>query len=179
MKKKFFRGVLVAFLLMVPGIVKADFAGCLFNAKNDMQVSVGETFTFDIGSDGLTDDVYGVHMVLYYDPEALEPVTKDFKSYYSWEQKNITDEDQYGTYYRKLTIDMKTSDQNKYVTGDYSASEYVKLINVKFRVKNTTISTSTRVNLIPATLSISSIISLVSSGVLVSYLYLLIIRNMS
>ena len=99
---------LVIFMFVVgPRWVKADWAGCNMTSQNNQQVNVGETFSVDIGSNGITGqrDIYGVHYVIAYDDNILEPLINEITSYYNWEVRNNTVEDRQ-LIYKYLIVDM-------------------------------------------------------------------------
>lgn len=130
--------------------VRADWAGCYAKMNKDEAVSIGDTFTYDLGIDGNTTDisVYGLHYVILYDQNILEPVSISdggVGSYYNWENISSNVYEEKGTYNR-LVVDIKTNDKNKFLDDKRDIKELLKIGYVKFKVKDTK-KTSTKIML--------------------------------
>ena len=90
-KKKIW--LLVIMLLLIPNIVKANWAECYTKLESDKSYSTGDIVTYLLESQGLTGDtaIYGLHYQITYDPEILEPVPLNeggLVSDYNWENMN-------------------------------------------------------------------------------------------
>lgn len=149
--KKIKIGLLLTALIMIslgPTKVRANWADCYTKMNKEAAVSIGDTFTYDLGIGGPTTDtyVYGLHYVIMYDQDVLEPISVadgGVGSYYKWE--NITSnvyEDKVS--FNKLVVDIKTDDKSKYLDDNTDTRDLLKIGYVKFKVKNTK-KTSTRI----------------------------------
>lgn len=144
--------LLVSLLIGCFGIteVRADWADCYTKMDEDVAVSIGDTFTYNLGIGGNTygNLVYGLHYVILYDQDILEPVSLadgGVGSYYKWENISSNIYEVNGTFNR-LVVDINTNDKSKYLDDNTDIKDLLKIGYVKFRVKNTK-KTSTKIML--------------------------------
>lgn len=152
-KKKIW--LLVIMLLLIPNIVKANWAECYTKLESDKSYSTGDIVTYLLGSQGLTGDtaIYGLHYQITYDPEILEPVPLNeggLVSDYNWENMNYFIQKDTIYTYNTLIIDMKTDYKDRFVSestlGVNAINDVVKLGSIKFKVLETSKS-STKIEL--------------------------------
>ena len=144
-------------IMLYPKTVLADWADCHIQVEGDSNVSLGDTFVLSLGSDGWTHntDIVGLHYVIEYDKEDLEPVSISdggISSIYGWEniKAEIQDTNLRISY---LIIDADTNNTERYVYYNNLGSGYNKLLNVKFKVKSDAYGEGTFVRLMPTELS--------------------------
>lgn len=152
MKKVKIGLLLVSLLIGCFGIteVRANWADCYTKMDKDVAVSIGDTFTYNLGIGGNTygNSVYGLHYVILYDQDILEPISLadgGVGSYYKWENIVSNVYEVKGTFNR-LVVDINTNDKNKYLSDNTDIKDLLKIGYVKFRVKNTK-KTSTKIML--------------------------------
>ena len=143
-KKKIW--LLVIMLLLIPNIVKANWAECYTKLESDKSYSTGDIVTYLLESQGLTGDtaIYGLHYQITYDPEILEPVPLNeggLVSDYNWENMNYFIQKDTIYTYNTLIIDMKTDYKDRFVSestlGVNAINDVVKLGSIKFKVLET------------------------------------------
>lgn len=160
MKKKKYILCLVMFLCSImfhPKMVLANWADCHIQVEGDPNVSLGDTFVLSLGSDGKTSytDVFGLHYVIEYYKDLLEPVSISdggISSIYGWEniKAEIQDTNLRISY---LIIDADTNNPDRYAYYNKLGTGYNKLLNVKFKVKSDAFGEGTFVRLMPTELS--------------------------
>lgn len=155
MKKIKRSGFLVMMLLLIPNVVKANWAECYTKLENDKDYTTGDIVTYSLGSQGITGDtaIYGLHYQITYDPDALEPVPLNdggLVSSYNWENINYSIQKNSTYTYNTLIIDMQTNNKDKFVSdstkGIDGYDSFIKLGNIKFKVLNVKAS-STKIEL--------------------------------
>ena len=158
-KNKYILSFVMFFCLIMlhPKTVLADWADCHMQVEGDSNVSLGDTFTLSLGSDGKTSytDVFGLHYVIEYYKDLLEPVSISdggISSIYGWEniKAEIQDTNLRISY---LIIDADTNNPNHYAYYNKLGTGYNKLLNVKFKVKSDAFGEGTFVRLMPTELS--------------------------
>lgn len=137
---------LVIVLLLMPNIVKANWAECYTKLESDKKYSAGDIVTYLLGSEGITGQtaIYGLHYEITFDPNVLEPVplsSGGLVSDYNWDNIDYyVMEDSIYTY-NTLTVDMQTNDKNKFVSeltpNIKDVNAFVKLGAIKFKVLET------------------------------------------
>lgn len=149
--------MLFCLIMLYPKTVLADWADCHMQIEGDSNISLGDTFTLSLGSDGVTSytDIVGLHYVIEYYKDQLEPVSISdggISSIYGWEniKAEIQDTSLRISY---LIIDAETSNPDRYAYENNLGIGYNKLLNVKFKVKSDAFGEGTFVRLIPTELS--------------------------
>lgn len=158
-KNKYILSFVMFFCLIMlhPKTVLANWADCHMQVEGDSNVSLGDTFTLSLGSDGVTSytDIVGLHYVIEYYKDQLEPVSISdggISSIYGWEniKAEIHDTNLRISY---LIIDADTSNPDRYAYENNLGIGYNKLLNVKFKVKSDAFGEGTFVRLMPTELS--------------------------
>lgn len=146
-KKNIIKVIICIGLLLNPLIVKADWAGCHMALNENRAYSDGEIITLDLGSKGVTSNqsISGFRYHILYDPEVLEPIPYEnggVGSYHGWEKNYGSTIIQNGSRFKVREVDILTNDKSKFLTST-SSNIFVKLGYAKFKVKNTTQSSTT------------------------------------